>query len=668
MRNASCRIRHHVQGSLRKAVLPLSALLLIIIPVCVDSADHAVKPAMQDIQLAAATTKEELLLFWEEKDLYVQSATRHPKPISRAAENIAVVTAKEIEEMNAHSVEEILNRVPGVYVDFQGQDFSPVGLIHIQGSIQSAEDRHVAVYLDGVPMNNLSGGTAVTTMIPVRIIDRIEIVKGPASSTWGSALGGVVNIITKDQGVTRTPKATVSASYGEKNSQDYNGELFGRPGSAGYYLFAGWQDSDGLRDHRATEKNRAYAKVGVTPSRDLDLLFSAGYGDHFSDSGDNPVMPTRSGIDLSVLFATGSFNYRVSPRMSLKGALHYIRQKFDSSSFVPATDQLRRETITDDRTSGGNLKLVHAGDRHTVVAGAEFGHGTLQQTIRYGPQYQSPPYNQPSSTFVEPRVDKWALFVNDTIVAGRLAVTPGVRLDRNNVSGTFLSPSMGATFSLGEHTVARASVARGFTAPPLVFILGGGFFIEPNPALEPERVWSYQAGLESAVTEHANVKVTLFRHESTKEIVTERVASRPPFKVAVNSGEVTRNGYEIETETAPFYNISLKAAHAYVRVESDSTRDPRTIYSFHAGVMYDDRKHRTAQLAGTYVNWDEPADSRAVYAFLWDFNFIERIRAAERTNMDLFLTVHNVTNSDAYSLYVFPNPGRWVEAGLRLRF
>ncbi len=86
--------------------------------------------AAEKIQVATQySTKDELLLFWDEKDLYVQSATRYEKPISQVAENMTVVTAKEIEDMNAHTVAEVLNRVTGVFVDFGGQDFGSSSLL-----------------------------------------------------------------------------------------------------------------------------------------------------------------------------------------------------------------------------------------------------------------------------------------------------------------------------------------------------------------------------------------------------------------------------------------------------------------------------------------------------------------------------------------------------------
>ncbi|MGB9080875.1 MAG: TonB-dependent receptor plug domain-containing protein, partial [Desulfuromonadaceae bacterium] len=140
-----------------------------------------------------ATSDDDLLIFWEEKELYVQTATRSEKPINQVAENMTVITAKEIEAMNANSVAEVLARVPGLFVDFTTNEYVSGTQLHIQGS----ESRHVTVLLDGMPVNFISAGQAETSFIPLRIVERIEIIKGAASSAWGSALGGVVNIITR---------------------------------------------------------------------------------------------------------------------------------------------------------------------------------------------------------------------------------------------------------------------------------------------------------------------------------------------------------------------------------------------------------------------------------------------------------------------------------------
>ena len=95
-----------------------------------------------------------LRMYYREEELVV-SATRNPKPISQVAENMTVVTADQIEAMNAHTVAEVLNRVPGTFISFN-QDFGAGSLFKMQGS----NDRHVLVLVDGVSWNFLNSVAA----------------------------------------------------------------------------------------------------------------------------------------------------------------------------------------------------------------------------------------------------------------------------------------------------------------------------------------------------------------------------------------------------------------------------------------------------------------------------------------------------------------------------
>ena len=608
----------------------------------------------------------DLLLFWEEKDLYVQTATRTDKPLTQVAENMTVVTAKDIEDMNAHSLAEVLSRVPGMFVDFSGQDFNGASLLHIQGS----SERQVTVLLDGVVWNFLGGGNAEVSGIPVRIIDRIEIIKGPASSAWGSALGGVVNIITKGTGNSAVPKGAVSASYGEANSQDYNAELYGKQGDLGYYLYAGRQQTDGLRNSRDADQNRFYAKLNLAPTRDLSLLFITGYSNPFINDGtvQGGGVGVNPRINLTSYFATGSVDYRISPEWSLKVESRLLQQKLDlpntfTTPFLTAQPgDFFKGTTYDEQTVGGDVKLVYSGSMHTVVLGADYTHGNLDQTTTVGPLYQS--LGLAPSSLTAPSIDKWALFANDTMEFGPLAVTPGVRLDHDSVTGYFVSPSIGATYELAEHTVARASVARGFTSPPLAYTSGGGLFLVANPALKREEGWSYQVGLESGVTDYVNAKATLFRHDTHNAIGDTLNANRQ----VVNIGDVIRQGYELELDTVPLYNVSLKLSHSYSHIMPDASGGTDD-YSYLVGIKYDDRASLMAQLTGAYIWMTEDGYLNARYnTFIWDFTINKRIRTTNTTSLDLFMTVHNLFSGAHYTNDQYPNALRWVEAGVRFRF
>jgi len=666
---------HHSKRRTRsiRMMLPAAVFLLGVL-ILSSGAGAAERPeAVEDKANGApsGSTKDDLLLFWEEKELYVQTATRSEKPLKQAAENMTVITAKDIEMMNAHTVDDVLSKVPGLYVAFSGQDFIASSQLSIQGS----DARHVTVLLDGVVWNSLNEGNAQTFDIPVRIIDRIEIVKGPASSTWGSALGGVINIITKRPADSTMAGGMLEFSYGEANSIDSGIELSGKGNTLGYYLFAGRQSSDGVRGKRAVEMNKLYGKLSLTPTRDIDLNFAIGFSDPALNSGNNPLLSVNSHYKHSSFFVAGSLDYRVNPELTLNVMIHARRLKYDqlnnysqSSPFFP---QLYAKGSGDEQTVGGSLKLSYVGGIHNAVLGADISHATEDMTTLYGPILQAPPFNKPAVFTSGSVVDKWALFANDTIELGKFSLTPGIRFDYNNINGSFVSPSIGATLELAEHSVIRASVARGFTLPPQAYSKTGGVLLTANPSLSSEYVWSYQLGIESSVSNYLNVKATLFRHDTSKVLALD--SNDPLTQKFINHGDATRQGYELEAESVPFYGISLKAAHAYAHTHYDSppegTEAGTDLYSYLVGVKYDDRISMTALLTGSYIWWDMPAKYGAHNGtFIWDFTVSKKFHTTAKTSLDLFATVHNLFSGSNYFNSVYPNASRWVEGGLRFRF
>ncbi|MDA8082359.1 MAG: TonB-dependent receptor [Nitrospiraceae bacterium] len=619
---------------------------------------------------AGITTKDELLLFWDEKDLYVQSATRNGKPISQAAENITVVTSKEIEDMNAHNVGEVLNRITGLFVDSSGLDLGSSSLLHIQGS----EERHVLVLVDGITWNTLTGGNAETMTIPVRIIDRIEVIKGPASSSWGSALGGVINIITKKAGDTRVPTGTMSVSYGERNTSDLSAGISGRAGAAGYYIYAGRQESDGLRDGRDFRSNSFFSKFNVPVSKDVSLGFSLGYSEPQSTLAVLPSFDLLNHAIIRALYATASLDAAVAQDLKLNLQLQTLKQKFDLNNSVLGlgmignAGDLFQDAVYDEKTIGAAGKLVWTKGPHTAVLGVDFSHGSLDQVLTSGALLQS--FGVPEVLSTNPDIDKWAVYANDTITVGSFSLTPGIRFDHNNITGSFTSPSIGATYKLAERTILRASVARGFTIPPLSLTSGGAIFLDPNPSLKPEKVWSYQAGVESGVTEYLWVKATVFRHDLSNNLVRSPLAGGPPLfnDLEVNQGDIKRQGAELEADTVPFHNFSLRAGFAYVKI-APSLKDSLVNYAYNIGIRYDDKKSLEAQLFGHYVWWNADGAMNGKYdAFIWDLNVRKKIYSTEMTDTELFLTAHNLFNGSQYASGDMKNPRRWVEAGLRFKF
>ncbi|TFG92101.1 MAG: TonB-dependent receptor, partial [Syntrophobacterales bacterium] len=209
-----------------------------------------------------------LKMFYDEDDIVV-TPTRYPKSISHVAENMTVITAEDIKAINAHTLADVLYYVPGVSEQIAGGPGS-----FANPFIQGSSTRHILLLIDGVPQNNLADVYPDVGAVPVQAIERIEIIKGPASSTWGSSLGGVINVITKSPDESRKFGGVISSSIGERNTGDYRGVVSGKVAGVGYYLSGGGLLSDGLLPHNGFHGGNFYTKLKYSPTDQADLTFT----------------------------------------------------------------------------------------------------------------------------------------------------------------------------------------------------------------------------------------------------------------------------------------------------------------------------------------------------------------------------------------------------------
>ncbi|MCK5287670.1 MAG: TonB-dependent receptor, partial [Candidatus Omnitrophica bacterium] len=130
--------------------------------------------------------------------------------LSEVTENVNVIDENQIKNLPARNLSEVLQYISGVDIAPR-QGFGRATSVTIQGSAS----RQVRVMIDGIPLNNQASGQVDLTKLPIENVSKIEIIKGSASSVWGSSLGGVINIITKDTGSTLIPEGSISSSFAE---------------------------------------------------------------------------------------------------------------------------------------------------------------------------------------------------------------------------------------------------------------------------------------------------------------------------------------------------------------------------------------------------------------------------------------------------------------------
>ncbi|MRR34038.1 TonB-dependent receptor [bacterium] len=599
-----------------------------------------------------AQSEEELKvlqLFYNENDLVV-TATRSEKPISQVAENITIITSDEIQAVNAHTVADVLNNVTGLQLSNSIGPGSGAN-IHVQGSAS----RHVLVMIDGVVQNNLGDGYPDVGAMRVQQVERIEIVKGPASSSWGSSLGGVINVITKSPDDSREFGGAVSASIGERSTGDYRGEVSGTTGSLGYYLAGGGLLTDGLQPNSALSSGNVYAKLEWRPTDDSTLTFSVGYDAGSRGFSEYPSFGVSFHNPYKYFFTTLAFSQRLSDELTFDIAFRGSRRSIEIEQNVLGTDVELQNSEGKDTNFGGSARINWQQERHNLIVGTDVDFGKLQsKDISGGSQ----------------DLDKWALYANDTIRLWRLSITPGLRYDHTSTNGDFWSPSLGITCAVADSTIIRGYVARGFSIPPLGTTFGTGIFSVPNPNLKMEEVWSYSAGFETAALKYVWLKTTYFRHDVSDALTSTLLPSG--LFTTINSGKQRREGVEVELKTTPVFHLSFTTGFTFInakdRTSGEVVKDvPR--YAYDAGIQYDDSRYLRAVLKGRYIDWNASPENNAKYgAMVWDLNLSRKLPLPDGLEGEVFFTAHNIFNGAQHIIDLYKNPGRWFEGGLRFSF
>ncbi|RNC68930.1 MAG: TonB-dependent receptor [Desulfuromonadales bacterium] len=589
---------------------------------------------------ARAISDEErktLEMFFDEQDRVV-TVTRTPKPISQVAENITVITAEQIERMNAHTLDEVLVHVAGVQVLTYGGPGN-ASMIFVYGS----EFLHVRYILDGVSLNGVTDGGVDTSFIPVQSIDRIEIIKGVSSSIWGSATGGVINIITKSPVKERAIGGTISASAGSRATSDARVELTGSLENLGYYMTVSGLRTDGFVTNNNAELGNTFGKVVLNSSLLGETALNLGYSSYKRKSvffKDFNIKDEGSGrYFLSSLYG----NYNISDNISLS---YNIYSKLIHGSLVVReidTNNVYSRTRLREFNAGGTLLLNHSTDMNKITFGSEFDNGYFDNSEDGVFAGNSP------MTMLNRRIKKLGLFLSDTIILGDFSLSPSVRYDRTNVFGGDYSTSLGITWKITDRTLLRVIGGRGFSLPVLY-----------RESLGLSEVYYLQAGFETSQLKYLSLKASCFRSEGKKEIFD------------VNVGKLRKQGVEAEFKTLPILNTSLQAGYVFIDAKNKDTGEaarniPR--YTINTALIYDDTDSFSAVLLGRYIWWNMDSFYISKYSsFILDLTLTKKIRIASNSDLELIFSAHNLTNSSQYAFGFAPNPGRWFEGGIRFKF
>jgi vitamin B12 transporter len=441
----------------------------------------------------------------------VITPTRQPSGLGRVTQATTVITGEELRTRGITFVADALRDIPGAAV-VQVGSFGGVTSLFLRGG----NSNYVKVLVDGVPVNQ-AGGAYDFADLTTSNVDRIEIVRGPASVVYGSdAVTGVIQIFTRRGGAARGSVTTAAGTYGA-TLVDATAASGGRRVSAS----GGFQrlDSDGTYRFNSHYRNATVdGRIDVAPDTLTDAAFTARYIDRsyrFPTDGSGAATDSNqvtNGDQVTLGLDAGRRVSRVvQARLAL--ALHAGRDAFDDQPDGPADTtgfafaSTRRSSAW--RRSVDARMIVTPRRGLTVAAGAQFEGEHEQQTSSTISDFGFGREVAPDS-FDRSRTTGAAYLLAAAALAHGVALDAGARLDDNSAFGTFVTGRGGIAVQLAA-TKLRVSAGNAFKAPTFSENFASSPFEVGNPALRPERTVSWDAGIEQLLPgRRASVSATWF--------------------------------------------------------------------------------------------------------------------------------------------------------------
>ncbi|EHC55617.1 Colicin I receptor precursor [Salmonella enterica subsp. enterica serovar Inverness str. R8-3668] len=457
----------------------------------------------------------------------VVTASAIEQNLKDAPASISVITQQDLQRRPVQNLKDVLKEVPGVQLTNEGDNRKGV-------SIRGLDSSYTLILIDGKRVNSRNAvfrhNDFDLNWIPVDAIERIEVVRGPMSSLYGSdALGGVVNIITKKIGQKWHGSVTVDSTIQEHRDRGdtYNGQFFtsgplidGVLGMKAYGSLA--------KREKDEQQSSATTATGETPriegftSRDGNVEFAwtpnenhdvtAGYGFDRQDRDSDSLDKNRLERQNYALSHNGRWDLGNSE-------LKFYGEKVENKN--PGNSS----PITSESNSiDGKYVLPLASVNQFLTFGGEWRHDKLSDAV-----------NLTGGSSTKTSASQYALFLEDEWrIFEPLALTTGIRMDDHETYGDHWSPRAYLVYNATDTLTVKGGWATAFKAPSLLQLspdwatnsCRGGCRIVGSPDLKPETSESWELGLyyrgEEGILEGVEASVTTFRNDVDNRISISR--------------------------------------------------------------------------------------------------------------------------------------------------
>lgn len=601
----------------------------------------------------------------------VVTASRTPEKKIDTNADVAVVTAKEIEQKHFDDVAQAVKNVPGVFINSHGAS-GQVGnsdQIYINGS------PNVVVLVDGM-RRNINGNSlmnaSIAELVAMDSVDHIEVLKGSASTLYGSdAQGGVINIITKkakEDGV----KTTLRTSFGDNSKEKYTLYNAGKEGNvfwsveAGKELQGNYKDGWGRKVINHLNAEHYNAKLGYDLGNDSSVVvnyekYKADYT--LPNNGSTDKTPAKGRKDNDAISL--QYNAKLSDRLSNQFSIYRNTTSFD----IPAQYWAMKM-----KTTGISDQLTYTANKQTLTGGFDWYKDEVPYNMGSAPEGDS--------------VHNIAFYLQDKIdLTDQWNITPGVRVDHHSAFGTHTSPSLSIGFKQNENTNYYFNYKTFFVAPNMYQLYAPGFtsygtyYPVGNKDLKPQEGNTIEFGINHNFSDTLSGTFNIF-HTHAKNLIHYDYVNGYE-----NTGKANVNGFSLNLNKDFNQHWNAGIGYSYLHMQAMSGQNinsdgtlPESTLNINVGYTAD--KFNASLYGRGIMNryGNKGKDEMRNYAnyWVWDlaanYQFTKEATLFARVNniFDQFYTDVGTSygpNADPTNYhYWYSAPGRNFEIGLQFQF
>lgn len=547
--------------------------------------------------------------------------------------NVSVVKEKEIKRSGAIEISQLLDTLPSVNII----DYGSLGAaksIYTRGASSS----QVITLIDGRIVNTPRDGVADYNQIPLDNIERIEVLRGPASSIYGAgAVGGVINIVTKS-GKERM-FTEMNLKSGSFFTHILNFSHGWKIGALDYFIYSSYLESDGHRENSDYQQNNHSVKLGYDIDDKNRLLLQAGYVD--SELG---TPGKNSNVDLDDRQEQWRYYIDLTWRGSIwrkSDILFKLYQDLDRLEFIESLSPILVKDAHQTKVYGIDLQITQI---WFDIFRTSFGLSAQENKIN-STANQKRSYNL-KAAYLETEFDLFKEFF----------LKAGIRIDDYSNFGDRTTPSASFSWLLWDRYKLHGLVAKAFRAPTfndLYWPRGGG--LEGNPNLKPELALSRELGVSFYLFNKMEGDITYFRNRF-KDLIEWAVDNTGSWRPSNISTALTKG---IEADFTYRLNKSFKLNVNYTRMIAKNTSTDRWLpyrpkHQYKAKVSYDLGKNFSVYLTARYLSdrYTGVYTPKLKSYFVMDGNISYKIT----DKMKVELTVNNILDQDYEEQVGYPMP------------